>query len=399
MNQEALITYGLAGLAAILPIAIWIYFLHKQGAGEKKYMFWAFFGGILAVALIMGLQKFWLEYPEYDLFEIFTSDIENKQTFFAITFVIVGVLEEIAKQLLVRYLDTKKAVIKSINDSIRYSFVAALGFAFAENIFYFHSTYVNYGGFSKTLLITYIFRSVFTAAGHMSFSGIFGYYYGKGRFSSNLKAEANSEGKKLYFSRFISRLFGLAQSGILRRKYITQGLMAGIILHAIFNFVLTLPKFTSLTEQHASIIAMLLVGLSFVYLYYLTKRKTGNLELLKDVSQNGEITISTENEGIILRLMGRWLELERYKDVIATADRLLKRSPNNNTAKLLKAKAKDILEGTSNVINQTIGSFDDGQEKRLQTQDKSIIEANNEQAAKASVIEIDSSDDDKFYHI
>lgn len=398
MSKETLIIFGAAGFAAAIPIAIWLYILFKKGGQDKKYIVWSFAGGILAVAILMLLKEFWADNPKYDIFSYLSKKVSDPKAFYATTYIVVGILEEIVKQLLIRYLDTRKAVIRSVGDSIKFSLVAALGFAFAENIFYLKNVYDSYEGFSGVLIITFIFRSTFTTAGHMCFSGLFGYFYGLSRFSGSIQEEAKWEGKKFYFTRFISRLFNLAESGLLRRKYIIEGLMTAIILHGIFNFILSLDQMYEVSPQLPSILAMVLVICSYTYLQFLLKRNTAQLQLLVDISAQPQSSMSDKNEGVVLELISQWLKEKKYADAIAVADRLLAKDPRNTSAQILKAKALDGLKGEDVAYKQIMSSL---KENPTNQEDKSVLQ--KLQTKKSEVenkkVQIDTSHDNDTYHI
>lgn len=399
MSKEILLTYGISGIAAAIPIAIWLYILFKKTTQDRKYIVWSFIGGVLAVTALMLLKAFWEKNPEYDIFNYLSRKVNNPKAFYAATYITVGVLEEIVKQLLLRYLDTKKAVIRSIDDSIKFSLVAALGFAFAENIFYFQSTYEAFEGFSGALVITFVFRSTFTAAGHMCFSGLFGYFYGLARFSANIEQEAKFEGKKFYFTRFISRLFNLAETGILRRKYIIEGLMTAILLHGVFNFILSLEEMYDISAQIPSVLAMVLIAFSYIYLQFLRKRSTAHLELLVDISQKQKSSISNKNEEVVLELISQWIKEKKYKDAITVADRLLEKDPGNTSAQFMRAKAVDALNCQDAAYKQLITSLKEN--PGTAKDDQSVFEKlkKQQEEAEKNKVQIDTSKDNDVYHI
>lgn len=399
MNNDSIISYVLAGFAAAIPIAVWLYIILKKGTKDRKHLVLSFFGGIIAISALMLLKTFWESNPKYDIFSYIGRKINDPKTFYATTYITVGVLEEIVKQFLLRYLDTKKAVVRSIGDSIKFSLVAALGFAFAENIFYFQSVYANTEGITGVLIITFVFRSTFTTAGHMCFSGLFGYFYGLARFSSNLEEEAKIEGKNLYFTRFISRLFNLAQAGIIRRKFIIEGLLTAILIHGVFNFILSMEEIWDVSPQMPTILAMLLVLFSYLYLQYLRNKNTAQLQLFNDVSLNKVSKMSERDETVILHLLSTWLNEKKYNDVVASADRLLSKNPNSASAQILKAKAIDALQGQNAVYKSMLSALKEN--PSANQNDKSVMK--NLDAQKATVeknkVIIDTSHDNDTYHI
>ena len=53
-------------------------------------------------------------------------------------------------------------------------------------------------------------------------------------------------------------------------------------------------------------------------------------------------TIGTEEENVVIELMGMWINEGKYKEVIEICDRLSLRDPDNNVVKLFRAKAIDL---------------------------------------------------------
>jgi len=112
---------------------------------------------------------------------------------------IVGVIEEYMKHLSVRATDDDKFM--NIDDAIEYSIIAALGFAFIENIMYFYFIWIHQG--VDALFISFIFRSIFSTFAHILFSGIYGYFYGIAHFAKPILEESVITHKKFPLARII----------------------------------------------------------------------------------------------------------------------------------------------------------------------------------------------------
>ena len=104
-----------------------------------------------------------------------------------------------------------------------YSITAALGFATLENFMYISQ-------FGASLILM---RAVTGCLGHAGFSGIFGYYLGKAKFSSPP-----------------------------RNNLVFKGLAIAAFAHGLFDFLL----FTQ------TVLALLFVPLLIIIVYFLTKR-------------------------------------------------------------------------------------------------------------------------------
>ncbi|MBU1446576.1 PrsW family intramembrane metalloprotease, partial [Patescibacteria group bacterium] len=224
MNTQFL--WVIASTLAVVPVAIWLYIIFKDKKQDKKILALMFSGGILAVLTVFGLQYFWSFYPEFDPFLWIEEHITSPAYYYVAIFVMVGILEELVKQMMVRYVDSKTVLIQTVNDSIRFSLAAALGFAFAENIVYFYNVMISAS--IDQVIITFIFRSTFTACAHMVFSGIFGYYFGIAKFTIDISREKNWEGKMLWGVKLIKWAFRMPYAHAFKEYKILQGLLIAL---------------------------------------------------------------------------------------------------------------------------------------------------------------------------
>ena len=318
---------------ALIPALIWLYILFKDRKHEKKMLGLMFSGGIIAVLTVFALQYFWAYFPELDPFRWIELNIVDPTYYYVALFIAVGIMEELVKQMMVRYVDSKRVLIQTVNDSIRFSFAAALGFAFAENILYFNTVMQQAG--IQEVIITILFRSLFTACGHMIFSGIFGYYFGIAKFSIDISVQKKWEGKKQFFASLISNAFRMSYPQALRETKILQGLLMAMGIHAVFNFLL---------QMNMILPVIGIVVLGFLYLLYLLQRKAGNLILVTDIDEKRQSSFGKKDEDVVLELIGMWFEQKKFVDVMHICERLLERDPDNNVVKLFKAKALDKLD-------------------------------------------------------
>jgi len=318
---------------SLVPVAIWLYILFKDRKHEKKILLLMFSGGIIAVFTVFALQFAWGYLPELDPFLWIERNISDPTYYYVTIFVAVGVMEELVKQMLVRYVDSKKVLIQTINDSIRFSFAAALGFAFAENIVYFFAVMQN--ATVQEVVITILFRSIFTACGHMIFAGIFGYYFGIAKFSIDISAQKEWQGKRHLSTMAISRIFKISYAHALRETKILQGLFLAMGVHAVFNYLL---------QMNYILPVIILVVLGFLFIQYLLKRKAGNLMLTIDIDEKRKASIGKKDKDVVLELIGMWFNEKKFVDVMHICERLLERDPDNIVVKLFKAKAMDKLD-------------------------------------------------------
>jgi hypothetical protein len=253
-------------------------------------------------------------------------------------------MEEIIKQIVVIFVDKKTLLIKTIGDSIRYSIVAALGFSFVENAYYLIQ-------FWPSLALTeiagmYMFRSIFTTCAHMIFSGIFGYYYGIGKFAIDINEQEKWTGEVSLSTKVFSKIFGMPKSQAYQQQIIVKGMIIAILAHAVFNYLL---------ELNIVLLALGFVLCGYGYLRFLLSRKSGNLMLVTDITTMKKSTLAKKDEDTVLELIGMWFKDKRYVDVLHICERLLQRDPDNNVVKLFRAKAIDSME-KDNVYKKILGT-------------------------------------------
>lgn len=343
--MSTVILWIISGFLALVPVLIWLYILFKDKKHNKLMLAVIFSGGILATLAVFAIQWFWDYVPEVDPFRWVEMNISDPTYYYVAIFILVGILEELVKQGMVRFVDSKTVLIQTVNDSIRFSLAAALGFAFAENIIYFKTVMI--ASPIQEVIVTFLFRSIFTACAHMIFSGIFGYFFGIAKFSIDVSRHRHWQGKVYFLVHAIGRIFKIPFAHAFKEYKILQGLVIAIILHAIFNYMLQLNQI---------IPTILLVVIGFMYLLYLLKRKAGNLILVTDIDKKKKSTMNKKDKDVVLELMGMWFDQKKYVDVLHICERLLERDPDNNVIKLFHAKAQDKID-KENPYNKALNAI------------------------------------------
>lgn len=360
MDNNILIL-GISALMAAIPVAIWIPLFFKQSGISKLTLLFLFFIGILTAPALLGIQYLWAIYPTFDVATLIQSSITKVSVMYIILFTFFGMMEEVIKHFAVRIIDKRTLAVKTVNDALRLSILSALGFSFAENIYYLYQLWSSLS--AGELLGVYVFRSGFTMCAHMIFSGIFGYYFGISKFSIDITNQEKLVGKEDIMARFLSDLTNKPLAEGYKEKTIFKGLLIAVILHAIFNYML---------QYNVLIPVIMFVVGGFLYLRFLLKRKVGHLVLLNDISEKKRSLFAKRDEDVVLELLGMWFKDKRYVDVIHICERLLQRDPDNNVVKLFKAKATDQVEGGSayqKILTTLLKDKDD-----LSTRDRSVID-------------------------
>lgn len=154
-------------------------------------------------------------------------------------FVVVGMLEEFIKHLVLRFSDEEK--INSVDDALSYAIIVALGFAFVENILYFHNFVLTTNSSLQQVSLFFLLRSTISVMAHVCFSAILGYFYGVARFSENIYAQEVSENRHPILH-FLHRVFNLRGSILFHEEKMLEGMLLAMIAHAIFNSLLEFGK-------------------------------------------------------------------------------------------------------------------------------------------------------------
>ncbi|HLG26118.1 MAG TPA: PrsW family glutamic-type intramembrane protease, partial [Candidatus Gracilibacteria bacterium] len=295
-----------------------------------------FAGSIFSVVPVFLLQYILNLFPQLNIVNFLQSQTHDQNLNVVILFVSVGIVEEIVKQALVRFVDRKYLLIQTIDDSIRYSLIAALGFACAENIFYISGIFTQFN--LQQLIVAYLFRTVFTTCAHLIFSGYFGYYYGIAKFSMNIVEQSRWVGKKQILATFLSRILNMSRIQSQKELTIVKGLTIAIAMHAVFNILLQFNQIFPVA---------VFVAAGFLLLLRLLTQKTGKLILITDASTERVSSMPTKDEEVVIELLGMWFKGKRYVDVIHICQRLLQRDPDNKVVQLFKAQAIDKIGSSS----------------------------------------------------
>ncbi len=335
----------LLGLFAPLVAFSILHFKLRRDKNYKTFIL-IFLGGTLTVLPIF-LYQLTYQYlistatiPDF-VGSIKTSLASRNIAYWSILFYIfIALTEEFIKFFVVKKLDKRNPeLITTINDALKLGIAAGLGFAFAENIKYFSDyTSLGIGTSYKGLITLFIGRTFITTVGHTMFTCIFTYYYGISKFAKDFLDFEKLQGKFVQPSDYEK----------FRKKYVLKGFLISLIIHALFNLSLELPKIVNspnIPLQNLKTISQLsaigLIVMMVIYVSFLLQRKTGNLTFI--LADKYRSSMAAKDEEVILELIGMWYKEGRYKEVQEICERLLKRDPDNNVVKLFKAHATDKL--------------------------------------------------------
>ncbi len=266
-DQEQAVRLIAAGVA-LVPALVWIrLFLryHRERASVVSLMF---FAGMLATAPILFYDLLVRRGVELQFF-LFTIKPESfsrsASTFVTehlpverglqtavvtsfVTFLFVALIEEFSKYWVLSR--SAKPLFRSVDDVLQLSIVVAIGFAFAENVvnpvyftafvreYLMHGAAPDMGAFVGNVLG----RSVLTTMVHILSTGIMGYFFGLALFAGPYLKERHASGHAYRFTRWAHALMRVPEASIFRVNMMIVGFILAVVLHAIFNFLVTIPE-------------------------------------------------------------------------------------------------------------------------------------------------------------
>ncbi len=248
-------------LLACIPAMMWGYIFYKKDPVDRPRAAWTFLLGIVAVTPILLYKWSWNHLPQINIFNYtgtFSADVFEFTPWLylpagsILAFLFVGMIEEYMKHLVVKKAD--EGFFRNIDDAIEFSIMAALGFAFIENILYFYYIWELQG--PQVLMISFVFRMLFSTFAHILFSGIYGYYYGVAYFAEPIWAEKERQGRHPVM-KFLHKILHLNSEKVFAVEKVNEGLFLAVMLHALFNILLEI----GLT---AAMIPFLVFGYSYL---------------------------------------------------------------------------------------------------------------------------------------
>ena len=229
---------------ACVPAYIWGYIFYKKDPVYRPKAVSNFFLGMISVVPILMYKWSWDVLPQINIFNYtnnFHIDVLEFTPYLFLplgtvfAFMFVGVIEEYMKHFMVTKSD--QGFFRNVDDAIEFSIITALGFAFVENILYFYYIWQYQG--TDILLVSFIFRSIFSTFAHILFSGIYGYFYGIAYFGEPIWSEGQRKNRHPLVNVFHT-IFHLKKNRMFAIEKQSEGLLLAVVLHATFNIMLEL---------------------------------------------------------------------------------------------------------------------------------------------------------------
>lgn len=261
------LAHMLAAMIALIPAIIWcLLFLgyHRQ---RLSMVFLMFFSGMISTAPILLYDKILRSGLElqFFLFRIVPQSFTQSSNSFVagrlgatasgyqstilatlVSFLLVGLIEEMSKFWVLK--ESGSRSFRSIDDVIQLGIIVAIGFAFAENVLnpnYFLQFVkdhlvgqTDWAGF----LGNFFGRSILTTMVHIVSTGVLGYYLGLSIFTESILRDEAVAGTPVFMPRFLHYFFRLPEEEVFRREMLIFGATIAVLLHGLFNFLVTLPS-------------------------------------------------------------------------------------------------------------------------------------------------------------
>ncbi len=267
-TKTELLATGIATVIALLPVIVWCRIFLGYHKERLSVVLLAFFAGMLSTVPILFYNELMIRGIELNFFifrvipvsyggasKEFVSESIFKGTSGAtsillttlVTYLIVGVIEEVSKFWVLHR--SGQQFFRSIDDTLQLAIIVALGFAFAENLA--NPTY--FVGFVKDYLIespspqwgplmgAVLGRGILTMMVHILSTGVMGYFFGLALFASPLLRKQFEAGRTHPIVFAMHRMLSLRTETLYARIQMTFGLVSAIVLHGIFNFIVSLP--------------------------------------------------------------------------------------------------------------------------------------------------------------
>lgn len=266
-TPEQRLVRGIAAGVALVPAIVWCKMFLPYHRERFSAVLLMFFAGMLSTVPILFYDALVRQGVElhFFLFRIVPDSFMRSANSFVsgqltnvtgvssvllssfLSYLMVGVIEEGSKGWVLARSGKKLAT--SIDDVMQLSIVVGIGFAFAENIV--NPTY--FMGFVREYLVGATFpdmtgffsnvlgRSVLTSMVHILSTGVFGYFLGLAMFAEPLLREQHKAGVLHPILHTVCRLLRFPEEAIFRREMTILGIFSAVLLHGMFNFLVTLP--------------------------------------------------------------------------------------------------------------------------------------------------------------
>lgn len=279
LNQQSLKLTLFSSLFSLLPILIWAsIFLYKHNEKRELVVRTFALGGVMVLPFML-YRKLWDYFPSLSLENLlsnYSSEPIQILSFSlsislaaAILFASLGCMEEFLKHKVASSISHHE--INSIDDAIEFSIIAALGFSFAENTFYFIEVWKTMG--PSMLYKVVIFRSLFSTFAHILFSSIYGYHFGLAVLANPILHNPKNHSLYKRMAFWVHKVFHIRTNIVFKDFQLIFGLVIASFFHGLYNILLE-------TKNTIFLIPFLVFG--FIYIMKLISDEKNQENLIKE---------------------------------------------------------------------------------------------------------------------
>lgn len=198
---------------AVLPTIFWIiffYFFSRQKTISRSSLSILFLLGMASVIIALLLERIVFYFLPNDFVGILfgshpLGSFKDAIIIFFLSFFVIAFIEEIIKFEVFYTITSRTKTCDQIIDYIKLGIAVGLGFATAENVYYFFAYHWDQ---LFTITTVFILRFSLTTLAHILYGAVLGYYLGHA-----------------------------ACNKIREKTFVRKGIMASILLHGFFNFL------------------------------------------------------------------------------------------------------------------------------------------------------------------
>lgn len=246
-------------LLALLPALGWISlyrFLDFRDPEPIPPTVFALLLGLLSTIPVFAMQYSFSAFPDFNLVSLLQKTISSPLTFSIFFLFLAAIIEELVKAFAFLVVIKKKEKhFNQIVDGIIYGALVGIGFALAENIYYFSRALETFE-YSFNFLAIFSIRSFGTMLAHSLFTGIFGFYFAKAYFSPFIDESSKKERfwhnvptNLSHAIRLHMTFFHLLPQrnhvpfSMKRNAIIFEGFLIAVLVHVAYNALIKLEVF------------------------------------------------------------------------------------------------------------------------------------------------------------
>lgn len=248
-------------LLALVPAFGWmaVYrYLDSRDPEPLRAVVFALLMGVLSTIPVFILQYIFSTYPEFNFIAMIQDRMSNPVAFSAVFLTFVAVIEELAKIIAFIVVIKKfESCFNQIVDGILYGAMVGIGFAIAENAYYFIRA-IEAFQLSSHFLAVFSIRSFGTMLAHTLFTGIFGFYFAKAYFSPFIDTSKSDEHILKRMRGHVSKALRLHMTffhllpgvkdieqdrSFSRAAVIIEGFLVASLVHFFYNAMIKLEVF------------------------------------------------------------------------------------------------------------------------------------------------------------